>query len=340
MAREISLFADFHQKENSLTNYCGLILKLLYKDNPESFEEVLVGLLPSDAQLEVGPLFMQQSRKEQSIPDLIIQQRGFNLFIETKIDDWFYSDQLRRHIKAFRANGQLNVLFALSNFEGDDFSSRFAEDVQVAKKEGVILKAITFEELYEALSKARSSNAFQDTLAEFANYLDRNDLLPKWKYLLDVVNCFSTMNEIARGAYICPDTGGAYSHRRARYLGAYKDKQVASIFEIRAVVGLDAGMKTGKIKRNNSSEEEEALIAEALQILPHSEPWRLESAKTTPHQVFLLGPPNPTKFIKDSSGGMVQSKIYFWDIAKKMEATDAASLARKLQNRTWSEFGR
>jgi len=42
-------------------------------------------------------------------------------------------------------------------------------------------------------------------LDELKDYLDRNDLLPSWKNLLDVVNCASTLHEVATGAYMCPD---------------------------------------------------------------------------------------------------------------------------------------
>jgi hypothetical protein len=62
MGREISLFSDYHTQENSLTNYCGLILKLLYEENPKGFEEVLVTLISDDINITVGPTFSQQQK--------------------------------------------------------------------------------------------------------------------------------------------------------------------------------------------------------------------------------------------------------------------------------------
>jgi hypothetical protein len=94
MSRPISLFADYHGGENSVTNYCGLIMKILYEESPKSFEEVLVSLLASDTKLTVGPNFSQQTRQKRTIPDLAITQRSFSVFFETKLTDWFYKEQL------------------------------------------------------------------------------------------------------------------------------------------------------------------------------------------------------------------------------------------------------
>jgi len=339
MGREISLFADFKQAENSCTNYCGLILKLLYRENPQSFEEVIVSLLPPDTQIAVGPSFTQQTKKARSIPDLAIQQHSFNIFFETKLDDWFYSDQLQRHVEGLAHGAQLSVLFLLCT-EFSQTATWYEQESAKARAAGVILQRVTFEDFLQALQKVRASTSFAETLDEFADYLDRTDRLPRWKNLLVVVNCFSTMNEIRLGAYICPDTGGAYSHQRARYLGPYKDKTVATTHEVLAVVGVEAGMATGRVKWNPSRQNDTTLVAQAIHILSQTAPWRLQSATNTPHQVFLLGPAQPTDFAKDSSGGMGQSKIYFWDIAKTLGAQDAPALAHALNGRKWSEFGR
>lgn len=59
MSREISLFADYHQKENSVTNYCGLMMKLIYEESPKRFEELLATLIQSDKDIPVGPIFSQ-----------------------------------------------------------------------------------------------------------------------------------------------------------------------------------------------------------------------------------------------------------------------------------------
>jgi hypothetical protein len=338
MGREISLFADYHSHENSLTNYCGLVLKLLYEENPKSFEEVLASLLSDEVNLSVGPSFAQQTKTERSIPDLGIHQSSFSIFFETKLDDWFYSDQLERHVKGFGDKSHVNILFALSNFEMDDLQNRFAKDIATARSHNVIFEAITFEDFVGALEKANSSIQFKSILADFVGYLDRSGRLPKWKYLLDVVNCGATLDEIQRGAYMCPDTGGPYAHRRARYFGPYSGKKVNMIYEIRAVVGIDQNLGEGKVKWKNVKDSDADLVEDALKILKGSAQWRIDENSKHPTQIFLLNEGNATDFVKDSSGGMQQSKKYFWDIASVLQAHNSAELAYKLNGRRWSEF--
>lgn len=336
MSRPISLFADYHSGENSVTNYCGLVMKILYEESPKSFEEVLISLLPSDTKLSVGPTFSQQRCQKRNIPDLVITQRSFSIFFETKLSDWFYQEQNWGHIDGFNLEAQDKILFLLSNFESDEPEAKFAREIELAWKEHqVILQPISFEDLISALENVRSSEAFKKILDEFKLYLDRNNLLPKWKYLLDVVNCAGSLNEINNDYYICPDTGGAYSHRRAKYFGAYANKQVSKIFEVRAVVTIDIKLGEGTVKWNNSGESQEALIGQAKKLISDSE-FRSNENEQVSLQVFLLGEGQPTCFQKTTRGGMLGSKKYFWDIAT--DCQNSKELAEWLNGKNWSDF--
>ena len=175
----------------------------------------------------------------------------------------------------------------------------------------------------------------KNLLDEFKLYLDRNGRLPKWKYLLDVVSCSGTLDEIEQGVYMCPDTGGAYSHRRAKYFGPYASKKVSDIFEISAIVAIEKNLGDAKIKWNNSKRKDQVLIELAKAKLKNWE-WRIEENKSFPLQVFLLDNRQKTNFIKETSGGMLQSKKYFWDIA--LDCKNSHELAEKLRNRNWGDF--
>jgi len=129
MGREISLFADYHQKENSLTNYCGLLMKMLYEESPRKFEELLATLLKTDTDIIVGPTFTQQTKQVDSIPDLAITQKSFSVFFETKITDWFYEDQITKHIAGFNQSADNKILFLLSNFDSDNLDERFQKEI-------------------------------------------------------------------------------------------------------------------------------------------------------------------------------------------------------------------
>jgi len=335
MGREISLFADYHQKENSLTNYCGLLMKMLYEDSPRKFEELLATLLKTDTNIIVGPTFTQQTKTVKSIPDLAITQKSFSVFFETKTTDWFYEDQINRHIAGFNQTADDKILFLLSNFENDNLEEQFAKEINEAKKHKIILQPLTFEDFVGSLEQVCNSEYLKNLLDEFKLYLDRNGRLPKWKYLLDVVSCSGTLEEIEQGVYMCPDTGGAYSHRRAKYFGPYSSKKVADIFEINAIVVIEKNLGEAKIKWKNKNIKDETLIEQAKQKLQNWQ-WRIDENKSVPLQVFLLDNRQETNFVKETSGGMLQSKKYFWDIATDCE--NSQELAEKLRDKNWGDY--
>jgi hypothetical protein len=340
MGREISLFADYHQRENSLTNHCGMLFRLIYRESPQQFEELILALLPEKGQLRVGPLFTQQEKRGKSVPDLLIQQEAFSLFFETKINDWFHDGQLTSHVQALTKSPGGKVLFCLSNFERDDPETQFSDLIREAERQSVHVQFVSFEELLQQIRARRLSNTLIETVDEFEQYLDRDGLLPRWRYLLDVVNCGKTMDEIRVGAYMCPNTGGPYSHVRARFLGSYQSKMVPSVHEIDALVACSAEGKEFELVWKNKDETDIALrdrgraMIKKINIEAHS-----ETLKNQGLQIFLLGEGAETQFTKDSSGGLLGSHLYFWDIARKLEAETASALAEKLNGRKWSEFG-
>ncbi|MGE4544141.1 MAG: hypothetical protein AB7D06_08530 [Pedobacter sp.] len=332
MGREISLFSDYRQKENSLTNYCGLILKLLYSENPASFEETITSMVSGDVDLMVGPTFAQQHKEVKSIPDLSISQKAFSIFFETKLTDWFYSSQIKRHIDGLSSENGTKILFLISNFQTEEYEERFSKDRAVAQESGIILQAISFEEFMKCLKGARSSDVFKSHLEEFENYLDRSGRLPRWKKLLEVVNCRGTLHEVKNGAYMCPDKGGAYRHRRAKFFGPYANKNVSKIYEIDAVVSVDVNMSNVKLKWKNKDISNKKLEEIAIGHISASAHRTAENEKT-PLQVFILSNGSETNFRKVSSGGMFQSKKYFYGLVG--ECTNSRDLANKLNGESW-----
>jgi hypothetical protein len=334
MGREISLFANYHQNENVTTNYCGLVMKLLYEESPKRFEELLATLVKTDTDLIVGPTFSQQTKQNDSIPDLQIIQKSFSVFFETKMDDWYYGNQILRHISGFNSDTHLKILFLLCNFDDRSIETRFQKEISEARNAGIIIQPLSFEDFVGALEQVSRSEYLITILDEFKVFLDRGGLLPKWKHLLDVVNCKGTMHEITENVYMCPDTGGAYSHRRAKYFGPYTGKVVSSIFEIKAVVVVDINQSDAIVKWKDPKHEDAQLIDEAIQKM---QLWdlRIDENKSVPLQVFLLDNRATTHFEKRTSGGMIQSKKYFWDIA--VGCDNSEELATKLMGKGWDQ---
>jgi hypothetical protein len=333
MGHDISLFSGYSQKENRTTNYCLLVLKMLYEENPKFLGEVLSGLVDEELADAVGVHFRQQTRKGAGVPDGLVVQKPFTVLVETKNFDWFYDAQLERHLDALHADGGgAKALVALGNFEVLAQDRFEAVERLCAEKyaRSILFAAVTFEDFLAALPRSKVSKNLSDTIDDFEDYLDEAGLLPRWKERLDVVNCSGRPTEIlTENVYICPARGGSYNHKRARFFGMYHQKSVRHVAQIDAVVQVEHDGSTCLQWRNADRPEPELLdlaLEKAQRLRPGADALR----------VFLLGPLAATDFRKPTKGGMQTSKRYF-DI-EKLHARDAADLAEKLAGKTWKDY--
>lgn len=335
--QEISLFSGYNQKENRHTNYCLLLLKQIYEENPRFLDEVLVGITGGEGDSIIGVQFRQQQKHSGTIPDGVIKQQPFTLFVETKNFDWFHDDQLENHLDALDDEyvGQ-KVLIALSKFE-DGYDDRFDHVEKLCREkydQRVVFSALSFEEFLEAVRVEGLPKTLQDTIDELETYMDSQNLLPDWKHKLDVCNCADNIDEqYKHNVYICPATGGSYSHKRCRYFGAYSDKHAQVVSEILGVVDLDSkDPEEANVRWNNSDAlSDEELIEEAIDRKYASRPNRTENAR-----VFVLGELYDTAFKKDSKGGMIGSKRYF-DV-EELDVDTTSRLADALHGISWSQL--
>lgn len=79
MSTPISLFSGYSQRENRTTNYCLLLLKMLYEENPKFLAEVMSTLVGEDLGERIGVNFRQQEHKDSSVPDGLILQSAFTV---------------------------------------------------------------------------------------------------------------------------------------------------------------------------------------------------------------------------------------------------------------------
>lgn len=196
---------------------------------------------------------------------------------------------------------------------------------------------ISFEDFVDTLSEKtiNSSEIYKNFLSEFRTYLDQNNLLSSWKYLLEIVNCASTIHEVhEQNVYMCPNTGGVYSHQRANFFGGYKWKNVKYIHEIKAVIVIEKGYENSYIRWNNSTSTDDDLISEAKKKISLWD-YRKEEIKRNGIQVFLLDNPVEVNYRKVSKGGMFANKKYIWDIAKRLNAKNSFELAKGLEGKNW-----
>lgn len=335
---EIGYFPKYSQKENQITNYTLLVLKQLYVESPTLFQEFIEGLLTGEGKnINVGVSFAQQESYScsagKSIMDGVIKQEPFTIFVETKTSDWFYDNQLNRHIEnLLNIQGQ-KVLLALANFDGLKSESKAFYDVKEKYKDykDLIIKNIEFEDFLSALKELNvKSEMLMNMIAEYEIFLNDSDLLPTWKYRLDVVNCAVSEKDIKKyGVYVCPEAKGAYKHVRSKYFGIYGNKKVDTIAEIKGVCTVDECNNISVSWFNSDTCLKEDLINTVKNKSEAFPDFR-------PIQVFALDNfKEGINFEKDSPGGMFGSKKYF-NFGTKIKDID--ELAELISNKNWSDF--
>ena len=166
-------------------------------------------------------------------------------------------------------------------------------------------------------------DAFLKELSDRYTSIIKND----WQNLLEVINCRGTKEEVDKEFYLCPNTK-TYSHRRAKYFGAYWNKNVNYIAEIKAKIIING--KKLKIAWNNTQQSDEEIILLAKDKLELCAGWRKKELANNEMQMFLLGKLKQLEFRKESHGGMFSSKRYFTVKAKNIN-----ELFDELNKKTW-----
>ncbi|EMJ85439.1 hypothetical protein [Leptospira meyeri] len=333
MGKPLTFFSNYNSSENRTTNYTLLLLKLIYEDSPTNFGYLLSTLTNEETGSMVGVKFYQQEKKNKSIPDGIILQKSFSIFIEAKNFDWFYDEQIENHLQALNdESANVKILIALSNFESTDLSKfdNIRNIISTKYKNQLIFQALNFEDFIIALEADFIPSKFKEQISEYRDYLNENNLLPTWKKKLDVINCAGIPEEILEGnVYLCPAIGGSYSHQRCKYFGMYIDKTVKIISEIKAVIDVNSADSIN-IKWINNHEKVENLKELALAKANFYRQSEL------PVRVFILDKLFECNFVKDSPGGIQYSKTYF-DISK-LNFSNTDELAKELSSKKWSDF--
>lgn len=335
---EVGFFPKYEQKENRVTNYTLLVLKQLYNESPKLFQEFVVNLIKNDEHnIDVGVNFWQQKGYEcdngKSILDGVITQSAFTIFVETKLSDWFYSEQLNTHLSNLTKIEGKKIFLALCNFDGQksDIFEKFMEEYKSATD--IIFAYFdfgNFVDILKSLKQQIKTEHLTTIIDEFEEFLYNENLLPTWKYRLDVVNCAQTKNFVkTHFAYTCPEAKGHYKHSRSRYFGIYENKKVDTIAEIQGVCAIDKNDKIEVSWWDNDNCSEKEIIEKTKNLLNKIPDYR-------PIQVFLLDNiRDGVNFFKDSTGGMFGSKIYF-NVDNSIKNID--DLFNTLHNKGWNNY--
>ncbi|MDR0483725.1 MAG: hypothetical protein LBH40_00395 [Alphaproteobacteria bacterium] len=343
---EITMFPTYSQGENELTNYTSLLLKTIYNESTLIFNDILSSIL--EEEIEFGVKFNQQEGfknniAKRNIADGIIYQKEINVFIETKISDWFYPQQIQNYIDNLRTKNGIKVLILLSDFNNGKAN---VEDLinKIKINEDIRIGIVSFKDLLEAIEEYTQINndIIKNMIVDYKNYINDKGLLPNWESVIDVIPVARSLEENKKHmAYGCPNIGGRYAHnRRAKYIGLYKNKAVNYIAEIDAVVKANRfNMDTKEIVdwevkyKNNDSLTEENLKSKAKELLFNSDFYRNANNEEGSLLILFSNPREDLNFQKPTKGGLFGYKY----IEIKETVKDIDELVLKIKGKKWDE---
>lgn len=231
---KIHYFQRYHEKENVATANTMLLLSRLYSYSSNKFFRFLKSEYFAGS-FEPELVFTLQEKSLESIPDATITQEGFKIVVETKLTDWFYSDQLMRHLKSF-GDEKNKVMITLAS---EPMSAEKLVDFEKQLKEynesqtyPVIHINTTFEMMANAIRDVIADRDYemQDVLDDYLNYCYKDGLIPvsdSWKYLRMQLAGTTLDFNVNNNVYYDKAERGFRAHD---YLGLYKQKSVRAIF--------------------------------------------------------------------------------------------------------------
>ncbi len=245
---KIHYFQRYHKGEDVATANTMLLLSRLYSYSSDKFFQFLKEQYFSDIVFEPELSFILQDKGKESVPDATITQPSFKLVIETKLTDWFYKEQLIKHLSKFQ-NEEYKVLITLSS---ELMESKKKEEVDTAianynveHQSHIIHVNTTFELIAQGVQDVITDRDFemQDVLDDYLDYC-RNDKLivvsDAWKKMRMQLAGTTFDFNVAENVYYDGIDRGFSPHD---YLGLYKQKSVRAIGKIEAIITavLDEG---------------------------------------------------------------------------------------------------
>ncbi|HRP11339.1 MAG TPA: hypothetical protein PLK37_09925 [Terricaulis sp.] len=293
----ISFFQRYSQPENHVTNNTALLLRHIYQASPFKLQAILNKIVDSEA-ISVGPTFLQQERRINSVPDASITQRNWRVIVETKIGPHLDDEQIERHMSALReGDGDVFVIGLTTQSPSAD---RLASIAARAQRHHVSFAWRSFEELCDIIDQECLSHevALREVVEDYRAFLDSLDLLDTPSDRIYVVPCGASYddNERFRLYYHPPER----KYRPFKYLGLYRQRCVSLVGEVEAIAvcnfatgTLDANVEKGPL----THEHRERIIAaiEATAYYDLREPTRF----------FLANALAPVDIRKVSRGGIM-----------------------------------
>lgn len=336
---QIHYFQRYHAKENVATANTMLLLSRLYSYSSEKFFRFLKSEFFYDS-FEPEIVFKLQEKNIDSIPDATIVQEGFKIVVETKMGDWFYSEQLLKHLNSF-GNEKHKVIITLApELMEEKKKASFEEQLRKynsTQNYPVIHINTTFEKLVNAIQDVIDDRDYelQDVLDDYLNYCYTDKLITvsdSWKYmrmqLAGVTINFNMDNNIyydnAERGFRPHDYLGLYDKKSVRAIG----KVCARITAVKTKDGMEYNAEFGEI-----TEERKEKIIKAIE----DGKIRGYDLSSSPHRYFFVEKFYETDFKKITPKSSMGTRIF--DLSQVLglnKIPDTEKIAELLKEKTWN----
>ncbi len=336
---KIHYFQRYHEKENVATANTMLLLSRLYSYSSDKFFRFLKSQYFFDS-FNPEIIFTLQEKSVDSIPDATITQESFKIVVETKMSDWFYEDQLLRHLSSFNDEKYKVMITLAPEHMSDKKKSAFEQKLKeynMKQAHPVIHINTTFEELANAIGDVLDDRDYeiQDVLDDYLNYCYTDGLIPisdSWKYMrMQLAGATLDFNISERVYYEKAERG----FRAHDILGLYKNKSVRAVGKIIAritAVETEQGVKYNA-EFGELTEERKAVIEKAMA----DGDSRGYNLRTIVHRYFFVEEFYETDFKKISPRPPMGTRIFdLTQILGTDDIPDTKKIAELLRNEIWT----
>ena len=336
---KIHYFQRYHEKENVATANTMLLLSRLYQYSSNKFFRFLKSEFFSDS-FEPEIVFNLQEKSVDSIPDATITQESFKIVVETKMSDWFYSNQLMRHLNSFK-DEKYKVMITLApelmlESKKADFEQQL-KDYNDTQTYPVIHINTTFEGVANAIQEVIDDRDYEmrEVLEDYLNYCYNDGLITvsdSWKFMRMQLAATTLDFNVREDIYYDNAERGFRAHD---YLSLYKNKSVravgkfcARIIAVETKDGMQYEAEYGEL-----TEERKDQILRAI-IDGDGYGYELRSIK---HRYFFVEKFHETDFKKITPRAPMGSRVF--DLTQILETDQLPStqaIAELLKTKTWS----
>lgn len=335
---KIHYFQRYHKGEDVATANTMLLLSRLYAYSSNKFFQFLKEQFFEDIEFEPELSFVLQDKSGKSVPDATITQPSFKLVVETKLTDWFYQDQLIRHLSKFK-NEEYKVLITLSSElmeqkkknQIDKAIAEYNENHQVH----IIHVNTTFELLAQGIQDIITERDYemQEVLDDYLDYCHNDKLIiipDAWKKMKMQLAGTTFDFNMAENVYYDNINRGFSQHD---YLSLYKKKSIRAVGKIIAIITavLRNGELQYNVERGELTEERKQVIAKAI------EDGKKYGYVLDAHRYFFVNKFYETDFPKITPRAPMGSRMF--DLTEVLGITDlpdTQKIAALLKDKTWN----